>query len=197
MKGTKNKLKHNNFRYASKIAINDPLSYLDDFYRLETNISDWLDIIHQMIHASVFPSMVNLEKLEFGYNYCKLIEQMEVAFVIYTQCGLLPHQDPLHMLIKPHQANSEVLVGIDPSEVLSRFFGFQSISKWYVSVDDLFIHFSTIKDLQNDGFSFHVLPIRELLLLLAKALYKIYREGGLEKQVPSYFIAIHQNSFQI
>ncbi len=183
----KRKLKHRHFRHIAKNHIDDPLDYLDDFFRTEITISEWLHILHQLMFASIYPSSVNLAKLEFGFHFQKFVGQIEIAYIIYKQCQLRPTADPLFNLI-PAESDSDVM-DIDPADTISRFFGYHSLFEWYAVANRLQINFCNMtNDSTNDTCKMMI--VRELSLKLAKALYAVHKNKGLVQSVHSYVIPV-------
>src|SRR5690606_17881124 len=84
---------------------------------------------------------------------------------------------------------------INPADTLSKFFSFQSLKKWYETLDDIMLSLTQLTVGNYDRFGDKLAVIHELLLRLAQAMYVIYREGGLPLQVPSYVIAQPTDAF--
>src|SRR5690606_10036924 len=95
MKIKQKKLKAENFRYVTKEIIKNPMIYLDKFFRSETSIDCWLRDISLLINAAAYSDLANPDFQENGYHAKRLIEQIEVAYVIYKQCNLKRQSKPL------------------------------------------------------------------------------------------------------
>lgn len=202
MKVKQKKLKAENFRYVLKRVIKNPMIYLNDFFGYQNQIDDWMRTISLVVNTGACPAMANAE-LETGY-YCKqLVEQVEVAYVIYKQCGLKKQRQPVAFFKTRDDYNTYMSRGeysyagqINPADTLSKFFSFQPLKKWYETLDDIMSSLTQTDVANYDRFGDKIAVIHELLLRLAQALYVIYREGGLPLQVPSYVIAQPTDAFE-
>lgn len=203
MKNKQKKLKAENFRYIKKQVIKNPMIYIDDFFGHRTSVDHWMRDISLTVNTAPCPAMACPEVLENGFHCKQLIEQVEVAYIIYKQCGLKKQQKPLaffktrddyfmYSLRGEYSLNGQ----INPADTLSRFFSFQSLKKWYETCDDMMQSLTQSESSNYDRFVGNITIIHELLLRLAQAMYVIYREGGLPLQVPSYVIAQPTDAFE-
>lgn len=185
MKNTQKKLKAKHFRYLSKEYIEDPLKYLIEFFENETDISSWLADLNMLINAAS-NSKMNPPNSSFGYLTKKLIEQVELAYVIFRKCKLKKIKQPLKFNKCDSDywnyklaADSSVSNIESPTGGISRFFSYQSLQKWYKILDDLWISLGDRDNgfLGNNGNE--ILAIKEFIMLLAISLEKIYEDGTL------------------
>ncbi|MBK1441873.1 hypothetical protein JHJ32_17875 [Parapedobacter sp. ISTM3] len=190
------KLKAENFRYVTKGIIKNPMLYLNDFFGNQTRIKYWERDIHLLVNAAVCSELAKPPVIENGYHCRQLIEQVEVAYVIYKQCNLKKQRRPLGFFKTQEDYWSFVIEGeaafdgdVNPADTLSKFFSFQSLEKWYKTLDDMMVYLADPTDAYDDRFGDKVVVIRELLLRMARALYDIYDNEGIFVRVPSYFIA--------
>ncbi|WP_079715436.1 hypothetical protein [Parapedobacter luteus] len=197
------KLKAENFRYVTKRVIKNPMIYLNNFFGYEYQIDDWMRTVSLTVHAGAYPEMACPDAVENGYHCKQLVEQVEVAYVIFRQCGLKKQKEPLNFFKSSDDYYAYVYRGeysfdgqINPADTLSKFFSFQSMKKWYNTLDDLMLSFTQRQVPNYEQFGDKITAIHELLLRLAQALYVIYREGGLPLQMPSYVIAKPTNRFE-
>jgi len=197
------KLKPKNFRYVIKRVIKNPMIYLNDFFGYQHKIDSWMRAVSLTVHAGAYPEMACPEVVENGFHCKEMIEQVEVAYVIYKQCRLEKQPKPVAFFRTRDDYNSYALRGeysfdsqINPADTLSKFFSFQSMKKWYSTLDDLMLSLTQTDITSYDRFGDKIAAIHELLLRLAQALYVIYREGGLPMQVPSYVIAQPTDTFE-
>ncbi|RQP18840.1 MAG: hypothetical protein EAS52_04215 [Parapedobacter sp.] len=203
MKFKQKKLKAENFRYVIKRVIKNPMIYLTDFFGYQTQIDHWMRTISLTLNAGACPEMACPDVLENGFHCTELIEQVEVAYVIYKQCGLKKQRNPLAFFRTrddyfAYRSRGEYAFDgqINPADTLSKFFSFQSLKKWYGTLDDIMLSLTQAKATNYDRFGDKIAIIQELLLRLAQAMYVIYRNGGLPLQVPSYVIAQPSDTFE-
>ena len=180
MKIKQKKLKAENFRYVTKEMIRNPMVYLDDFFRSQTKIDCWLRSIHLLINAAAYPDLASPEFQENGGDAKKLIEQLEVAYVIYRQCNLKTQANPLTFfktredyLAYLFRGEYTVYGEVNPADSLSKVFSFQSLAEWYETLDDIWLYASQSRDDSYERFGDRILVIRELLLRMAQALADI------------------------
>ncbi|SFC26365.1 hypothetical protein SAMN05421747_10769 [Parapedobacter composti] len=197
------KLKAENFRYVIKRVIKNPMIYLDNFFRYEASIDHWMRDISFTVNAGAYPAMACPDAVENGYHCRQLIEQVEVAYVIFKQCGLKKQKEPLAFFKSRDDYYTYASRGeysfdgqINPADTLSKFFSFQPMKKWYATLDDLMLGLTWGRAPNYEQFGDKIVAIHELLLRLAQALYVIHRQGGLPLQVPSYVIAQPTDKFE-
>ena len=202
MKVKQKKLKVENFRYVLKRVIKNPMIYLDDFFGYHYEIDHWMRRISLVVNAGAHPAMAGPGE-ELGYNCKEIIKQVEVAYVIYKQCRLKKQRCPTTFFKTGGDCSAYLRRGeysydgqVNPADTLSKFFSFQSLRKWYETLDDIMTSLSRRDTTSNDCFGDRIVVIHELLLRLAQAMYVIYREGGLPLQVPSYVIARPSDTFE-
>lgn len=131
-------LSKRNFRYVTKLMIKNPMIYINDFFKYQTSINTWIRDIDLIINAGAYSAMASPSKMESGFHCKQLIEQVELAYVIYKQCGLKKQPAPLDLFKSRTDYFNYTLRGlytcngkVDPGAVLSGFFSFQSLNKWY------------------------------------------------------------------
>lgn len=193
MKNTKKKLKAKNFRYLSKEIINNPMIYIHDFFRHQTDIVNWKNDINLFVTSGAYPAMSSGGYPENGYNCNQMIKQIEVAYVIFKQCGLAKHQNSLK-LFETRNDYLNYSYGPEftcngkrnPYDLIRKFFSYQSLKKWYKTMDDLMEQLTLKRSLDNDQFGDRIIAIREFLIRLAHALYYIYEDEGITLPIPSY-----------
>ncbi len=189
MKNTQKKLKAKHFRYLTQEHIDDPMNYLIEFFESETSIHDWLADLNMLINAASNAKM-NPPRSSNGYLTKKLIEQVELAYVIFRRCKLKTIEQPLKFNKRVSDYWSQLLATDSPArnidtaaDSISRFFSYQSLQKWYDILDDLWI---SLGDRYNDflGNNGHaILAVKELLMRLAASLGKIYENKILPDNV--------------
>ncbi|PPL00904.1 hypothetical protein [Parapedobacter indicus] len=196
MKFKQKKLKAENFRYVIKRVIKNPMIYLNDFFGSQTRINYWLRDINLIVNHAVCSDMACPALSESGFHCRQLIEQVEVAYVIYKQCRLKKHVKPLEFFKTKKDYWAFVLDGdvtfdgkVNPADTLSKFFSYQSLLGWYETLDDMMMYLADQTGWGDERFGDRIVAIRELLLRLAQALYHIYDNGGLSVQMPSYLTA--------
>lgn len=195
MKNTKKKLKAKNFRYLSKEIINNPMIYIHDFFRHQTDIVNWKNDINLFVTSGAYPAMSSGGYPENGYNCNQMIKQIEVAYVIFKQCGLAKHQNSLK-LFETRNDYLNYSYGPEftcngkrnPYDLIRKFFSYQSLKKWYKTMDDLMEQLTLKKSLDNDQFGDKIIVIREFLIRIAHALYYIYQNDGITIPLPPYVI---------
>lgn len=180
------------YRYISQSTQNNPIQYLDDFFSNEVQIEDWLADIESWIHAGIYSPMVDLPHLEFGFLYCRLIQQLEVAHVITQQCLLhSPPSDRILPLppIVPLLRDEVRIRKFASADTLSKFFTYQDLNGWYRTFDLLLTGIGAHPaSQQGDRFGDHSVLIQHLIMLMNISLYNIYLNKGLKCAVPSYLI---------
>lgn len=193
MKNTQKKLKAKHFRYLSKDIIKNPMIYLREYFWNHTNIFYWQNDINLFVTCGAYPTMSNGDDTENGFHCKKMIQQIEVAYVIFKQCGLPKHRNPLQLFDKredyynyTHDFEFTSHGKRNPHELISKFFSFQTLRKWYETMDELMQQLTLKKANDHDQFGDKIVAIRELLIRLAYALYYIYEDQGLILPVPSY-----------
>jgi len=189
MKNTQKKLKAKHFRYLTQEYIDDPMKYLIGFFESETSIHDWLADLNTLINAASNAKM-NPPRSSTGYLTRKLIEQVELAYVIFRKFKLQKIEHPLKFN-KGVSNYWNQLLAIDSSasnidtaaDSISRFFSYESLQQWYSILDDLWISLGDRDNgfLGNNGHE--ILAVKELLLRLAAALGKIYENQILPNNV--------------
>jgi len=196
MKNKQKKLKAENFRYIKKRVIKNPMIYLDNFYGRHTSVDSWMRDVSLTINASVHPEMACQEIIENGFHCKQLIEQVEVAFIMFKQCRLKRQRKPTAFfqtrddyIFYSSRGEYTSKGQTNPADTISKVFSFRSLKKWYEIFDDMMLAFTHPKSAEYSSFIESITTIHELLLRLAQAMYVIYREGGLPLQVPSYAIA--------
>ena len=192
MKNTQKKLKAKHFRYLTQEHIDDPMKYLIGFFESETSIRDWLADLNTLINAASNAKM-NPPRSSTGYLTRKLIEQVELAYVIFRKCKLKTIEQPLkfnkgvsdywNQLLATDSSASNIDTAADS---ISRFFSYESLQQWYNILDDLWISLGD----RDNGFlgdnGHEILAIKEFLLRLAAALGKIYEDAILPNTPESY-----------
>lgn len=203
MKNTQKKLKAKHFRYLSKDVVKNPMIYIRDFYRYETNIICWMNSIQLFVNAAAFPEMADRSFAENGYHLKQMIKQIEAAYVIFHQCQLPIQDAPLnffatkgdyhnYLFRMEHTVNGKLA----PADTISKFFSYQSLQKWYETMEDI-MHYLTVPDSGNyEYFGDQIIVIREMLIRLAFALSYIYENEGLSLTVPSYVKAVNKEPHQ-
>ena len=196
MKVKQKKLKAENFRYVTKEIIKNPMIYLEDFFGEQTEIAMWLRDIHLLVGAATDSDMAYPKSMEIGYDCRKLIEQLEVAYVIFKQCNLRKHPAPLRFFVKRADFLAYMFHGTytfqgkaDPADTLSRFFSYQSLTEWYRTFDTMMLYLADHVVTSENRYGDEIIVIRELLLRLARAMSDIYENEGIPVRVPSYFVA--------
>jgi len=193
MKNTQKKLKAKQFRYLSKDIVKNPMVYIRNFYRYETNIINWMNHINLFVQAGCYPEMADTRHAENGFHCRQMIEQVEVAYVIFKQCGIPRQANPLQFFGQREDHFNYILDmeytwngKKNPYDMLSKFFSYQSLDRWYETMDDLEMYMSTKETSNYDKFGDKILAIKELLIRLAFALYYIYKDEHLLIPAPSY-----------
>lgn len=189
MKNTQKKLKAKHFRYLSKEYIDDPLKYLEDFFVQETYIHYLLMDINLLVNAASNVNM-NIPHSPSGYNTKKLIELVELAYVIFKKCNLKKLKNPLDFFKCDsdywNYVSGECLSINDiesPEDGISRLFSYQPLWQWYETLDEIWINISdrNADFLGNEGNE--ILAVRELLQRLAISLHKIYENKSLPDSI--------------
>lgn len=193
MKNTQKKLKAKHFRYLNKDTVKNPMIYIRNFYRYEINVISWMNNINLFVQAGCLPEMADRVHAETAFHCKQMIEQIEIAYVIFKQCRIPKQKNPLQFVAQRedhYNYTSKVEYTWkgkrDPYDTLSKFFSYQSLNKWYTTMDDLMIYMSTKESSYYDKFGDKILAIKELLIRLAFAMYYIYEDKHLQITVPSY-----------
>jgi|SRR5690606_6933347 len=148
MKITQKNLKAKHFRYVTRKVIQNPMWYLNDFFGSQTSLAYWLGHINLLLNAATYSDLADPEFQDNMFSAKQLIEQVEVAYVIFRQCNLKKQPKPLTFFItrEDHVAYFEgrYTIGgkVDPADTLSKFFSFQSLKKWYQTLDDICLYVS-------------------------------------------------------
>ena len=193
MKNTQKKLKAKHFRYLSKKNIKNPMIYIRDFFQQQTDIVNWQNDINLFVITGAYPAMSTGGYPENGYNCHQMIKQMEIAYVIFKQCGLHKHKNPL-TLFDTRNDYFNYSYGLEftcnnkrsPYDLIRKFFSYQPLQKWYKTMDDLMEQLTLKRSIGNEQFGDKIVVIREFLIRLAHALYYIYEHGGISIPLPSY-----------
>lgn len=187
MKNSLKKLKTKHFRYLTKEDLDDPMNYLIQFYAVETNLTWWLADINTAINASVNAKMRAPICLFIGYSMKQLIRQVEAAYVIYKKYNIQKQEEPLDFFYTNRDYwNFRRNRGVTkneknmPYDSISRFFSYQNLSKWYETLDTLWINLTDreteINDYELLGEDY-VVAIKELFIRLATELYHLFKAG--------------------
>lgn len=170
--------------------------YIDDFFKYQTSIGDWIRDINLTINAGAYSDMSCATFTELGFYCQQLIQQVEVAYIIFKQCGLKKQHVPLQLFATRTDYINYTLSGIytcndklDPADTLSKVFSYQPLSKWYEILDDVMMYLTEAENSCYDRFGDKIVLIKELLFRLAYAFYHVYERGGVPVTVPPYFIA--------
>lgn len=198
MKNTQKKLKAKHFRYLSKKNIKNPMVYIRDFFQQQTDIVNWQNDINLFVTTGAYPAMSTGGYSENGYNCHQMIKQMEIAYVIFKQCELPKHKNPL-TLFDTRKDYFNYSYGPEftcnnkksPYDLIRKFFSFQPLQKWYKTMDDLMEQLTLKRSIGNEHFGDKIVVIREFLICLAYALYYIYEHGGISIPLPPY---VHMES---
>ncbi|WP_270088721.1 hypothetical protein [Sphingobacterium sp. SYP-B4668] len=193
MKNTQKKLKAKHFRYLSKDIIKNPMIYIRNFYRYKTDITNWRNHINLFVQAGGYPEMANTRHAENGFQCKQMIEQIEVAYVIFKQCRIPKQAYPLQFVAQREDYSNYILHTEytrngkrDVQDIISKFFSYQSLDKWYRTMDELMTNMSKRESDNYDKFGDKILAIKELLIRLAFALHYIYEDEHLLVLVPPY-----------
>lgn len=185
MKNTQKKLKAKHFRYLSKEYIEDPLIYLKEFFEQETYVHYFVKDINLLINAASNVKM-NSPHSHSGHNTKKLIELVELAYVIFKKCHLKKLKNPLDFFKCDsdywNYVSGECLSVNDiesPEDEISRFFSHQSLGQWYETLDEIWINIGDRNGEFLGSVSKEILATRELLQRLAISLHKIYENKSL------------------
>ncbi|WP_333627369.1 hypothetical protein [Sphingobacterium siyangense] len=189
MKNTQKKLKAKHFRYLTQEYIDDPMKYLIEFFESETSIPDWLADLNMLINAASNAKM-NPPRSSIGYLTKKLIQQVELAYVIFRKFKLKTMEQPLKFNKRVLDHWSQLLAtdssarNIDTAaDSISLFFSYQTLQQWYSILDDLWISLGDRDNgfLGNNGHE--ILAVKEFLLRLAASLGKIYENKILPNDI--------------
>ncbi|MBL1410232.1 hypothetical protein [Sphingobacterium faecale] len=190
MKNTQKKPKAKHFRYLSKENIENPTSYINNFYGSETNLASWLDDLNTMVNTSFCAKMKGAHQQWKGYHCKKLIEQVEFAYSIFVGYDLKKIKGrlkihpvdyrQLHSPINQKPANSERWI----FDTLRLFFSFQNLKGWYKILDRIWINLidrgDVIEEHERIGED-RLVIIKELFTRIAIALNLIYELGELPR----------------
>ncbi|KKX51042.1 MULTISPECIES: hypothetical protein [Sphingobacterium] len=198
MKNTQKKLKAKHFRYLSKKNIKNPMIYIRDFFQQQTDIINWQKDINLFVTTGAYPAMSTGGYPENGYNCHQMIKQMEIAYVIFKQCGLPKHKNPL-TLFDTRKDYFNYSYGPEftcnnkksPYDLIRKFFSYQPLQKWYKTMDGLMEQLTLKRSIGDEHFGDKIVVIREFLIRLAYALYYIYEHGGITIPLPPY---VHMES---
>jgi len=189
MKNTQKKIKAKHFRYLSKEYIADPLIYLEEFFEQETYVHYFVKDINLLINAASNAKM-NSPHSHSGYNTKKLIELVELAYVIFKKCNLKKLKNPLDFFKCDsdywNYVSGECLSVNDiesPEDEISRFFSHQSLGQWYETLDEIWINISDRNGEFLGNVGKEILATRELLQRLAISLHKIYGNKSLPDSI--------------
>lgn len=193
MKNTQKKLKAKQFRYLSKKNIKNPMIYIRDFFQQQTDIVNWQNDINLFVTTGAYPAMSTGGYPENGYNCHQMIKHIEIAYVIFKQCGLPKHKDPL-TLFDTRNDYFNYSYGLEltcnnkrsPYDLIRKFFSYQPLQKWYKTMDYLMEQLTLKRSIGNEHFGDKIVVIREFLIRLAYALYYIYEHGGISIPLPPY-----------
>lgn len=195
MKNTQKKLKAKHFRYLSKEIIKNPTVYIRYFFQQQTDIVNWQNDINLFVTTGAYPAMSTGGYPENGYNCHQMIKQIEIAYVIFKQCGLPKHKNPLKLFdVRNDYFNYSYGPEFtcnnrrNPYDLIRKFFSYQPIQKWYKTMDDLMEQLTLKRSIGDEQFGDKIVVIREFLIRLAYALYYIYEHGGISIPLPSYAI---------
>lgn len=196
MKNTQKKLKAKHFRYLSRDVIKNPMTYLREFYGSQTTLSEWLNQINLMINLAAFPDIARSAHAENGYECKRLIEQIEIAYVLFRQCNLNKQKHPLHLFPTRSDHYNYIIDSrytkddqVNPADAISIFFSFQPLKEWYNTMDDIWMYISPPRSTDYNKFGDKIVAIKELLFRLADALHNIYQQEGLHISLPTYVIS--------
>lgn len=188
MKNTQKKLKAKHFRYLSKENIENPTSYINNFYGSETNLASWLDDLNTMVNASFCAKMKGAHQQWNGYHCKKLIEQVEFAYSIFVRYDLKKKKGrlkihpvdyrQLHSPNNQKHANAEQWI----LETVRLFFSFQNLKGWYKTLDRIWVNLIDMSDIIEEHERIgedRLVIIKELFTRLAIALDLIHEIGEL------------------
>lgn len=191
MKNTQKKLKEKHFRYLSKENIENPMGYLNNFYKTETDLANWLDDLNALVNASFCAKMKGAHTQSNGYHCKKLIEQVEFAYSIFIRCNLKKKKGELNFqpvdyrqlqpLNKQKPTNTELWI----FETLRLFFTFQDLKGWYKTLDRIWVNLIDMTDIIEEYERIgedRLVIIKELFTRLAIALDLIYENGEMPQQ---------------
>ncbi|KKO92274.1 hypothetical protein AAW12_05870 [Sphingobacterium sp. Ag1] len=185
MKNTQKKLKAKHFRYLSQEYIDDPMKYLEDFFVNGTRIDYWLRDVNLLIniatnHQMASPTCIN------NYYIKELIQQVEIAYIIFKKCNIQIIENPLFFFSKKADYWKYTIDGIytnngieSSTDSIARFFSYKTLRQWYEVLDDLWIKTGNADDEFMSNQADEILAILELIQRLAVSLDKIRESGTL------------------
>lgn len=186
MKNTQKKLKSKHFRYLSKDIIKNPLRYIEDYYTKQTSILSWAHEINLFVNAGAYPEMACAHVTENGFHCREMIQQIEIAYVIFIQFSIPIQTNPLHFFASKQDyynycsQNEYTLDGKkDPLDMIGKFFSFYSLQQWYDILDNLMMYMTNTDSNTYDKFGDKIVAIKEQLIRLAFALYYLSGEVNL------------------
>ncbi|WP_293942097.1 MULTISPECIES: hypothetical protein [unclassified Sphingobacterium] len=189
MKNTQKKLKAKHFRYLSREYIDDPLKYLEDFFVHETEIDYWLRDLNILINVAA-NAQLNPPVQANNYNVKQLIEQVEIAYVIFKKCNIQLLENPLDFFANKADYWNYVRDGVftsndieSPVDNIGRFFSYQTLKQWYKTLDNLWIKIGDSDDEFLGNRANEILAVRELIQRLAISLHKIYEHKTLPDNI--------------
>ena len=186
MKNTQKKLKAKHFRYLSKREIKDPLSYLDELYRNQTDFISFRKEVDLFLQSGLDPRL-RIEGMEYCYAAQLFIKQVELAYVFYVNGGIYL-RDRAKIKIRSAADLYCYLGNTAPSPywAIQQFFKLMSLNRWREEIDHMACVASIslkTRFLESHGDS---LMIYTLGVQLVDALYQIYEEDGVELEFPKY-----------
>ncbi|MFD2554348.1 hypothetical protein [Sphingobacterium tabacisoli] len=191
MKNTQKKLKAKHFRYLNKDTVKNPMIYLVDFFSHESDFNRCLTDIDTIINASINKKMRSSKSMFFGDNIIELIRRVEIAYVIYKKYNIPKQKEPLDFFYNRQdyvnfRENKSITKNNEetPYDSISKFFSFQSLKKWYDTLDTLWINMIDRReeiDMHEALGEDYVLAIRELFMRLTISLHHIYEIGEFPK----------------
>lgn len=186
MKNTQKKLKAKHFRYLSKREIKDPLSYLDELYRNQTDFISFRKEVDLFLQSGLDPRL-RIDGMEYCYTAQLFIKQVELAYVIYVQGGIYVQGSPPIKLRSTADLYSYLRnTAPSPCLAIQQFFEWMSLNRWREEID----HMACIASISLKTLSFEShgdsLMIYTLGVRLVDALYQIYEDDGVELEFPEY-----------
>ncbi|RKF34153.1 hypothetical protein BCY89_10980 [Sphingobacterium siyangense] len=185
MKNTQKKLKAKHFRYLTQEYIDDPMTYLEDFFVNGTRIDYWLRDVNLLINIATNQQMASPVCIN-NYYIKELIQQVEIAYIIFKKCNIQFIENPLLFFSKKADYwkytidGTYTINGIESStDSIARFFSYKSLLQWYEVLDDLWIKTGNADDEFLSNQADEILAILELIQRLAVSLDKIRERGAL------------------
>ncbi|ERJ57822.1 hypothetical protein M472_16060 [Sphingobacterium paucimobilis HER1398] len=165
--------------------------YLVDFFSHESDFNRCLADIDTIINASINKKMRSSKSMFFGDNIIELIRRVEIAYVIYKKYNIPKQKEPLDFFYNRQdyvnfRENKSITKNNEetPYDSISKFFSFQSLKKWYDTLDTLWINMIDRReeiDMHEALGEDYVLAIRELFMRLTISLHHIYEIGEFPK----------------